>query len=169
MLDERAVESANDAEFVTAIVATLSDDLLLEIANCGHPSPLRFTGSVMTPLVPGRRTTPLGLFPDPVIERHQLSPGERLFFYSDGLFDTRDHEDLELILRDAFATLGTAEFDGAVERFLDQVEASASELRDDTTLVLVDCNPISDDSRGSVALDGRAVEPPWFRAKPLVG
>jgi hypothetical protein len=42
VLDDRVRSHGTDHQFVTAVVASLDDDLCLTIANCGHPAPALF-------------------------------------------------------------------------------------------------------------------------------
>jgi serine phosphatase RsbU (regulator of sigma subunit) len=79
--------------FVTACAAYMQwhdHSLRVTLASAGHPAPMlvhpdgrlhQFKGGGL----------PLGIFPDagPGVEEHELSPGDVLLFYSDGLADAR--------------------------------------------------------------------------------
>jgi serine phosphatase RsbU (regulator of sigma subunit)/PAS domain-containing protein len=97
----RVLRGANDimlaeefgGRFVTAIAAHLSwhDDLLqITAASAGHPSPVLLRPDGQTQLLPGGGV-PLGIFtdPEPAASQLQLSEGDVLFFYTDGLTDAR--------------------------------------------------------------------------------
>jgi serine phosphatase RsbU (regulator of sigma subunit) len=97
----RVLRGANDimlaeefgGRFVTAIAAHLSwhDDLLqITAASAGHPGPVLLRPDGQTQLLPGGGV-PLGIFtdPEPAASHLQLSEGDVLFFYTDGLTDAR--------------------------------------------------------------------------------
>lgn len=61
-LNARVIDQAAPGDFVTAIVASFGADLAVEVANCGHPSPVRLTARGPDgPVVPENRSTPLGM------------------------------------------------------------------------------------------------------------
>ncbi len=137
-LDARVAEQAGDGDFVTAVVATLSEDAVLEVANCGHPSPLHLTQSgPRGGIIPERRTTPLGVAPDPEITSLQLTPGDRVLFYTDGLIESRDASGAWIQFDEALiGTVATDPFDGALDDLVSRVEARVGVLRDDLALLL---------------------------------
>jgi serine phosphatase RsbU (regulator of sigma subunit) len=140
-LSLRVVDKASGAgEFVTAVVASLDPGYGIEVANCGHPSPVHLprhgTGGA---IVPERRTTPLGLSPEPRISMTPLSPGDRLLFFTDGLFECRDATGAWIELDEAIiGPVATDPFDTALELLLARVEERVGTLRDDVALLLVE-------------------------------
>ncbi len=141
-LDNRVVDKAVPGDFVTAVVASLDDELRMELANCGHPSPVHFTSSGPSRgLIPQHRTTPLGLGPDPSISTVDLAPGDRLLFYTDGLIESRDR-DGEWIELDQWllGTLGSDPLDEALDRLIDRLEARVGTRQDDLALLLLECD-----------------------------
>lgn len=79
--------------FVTASAAHLSwrDDVLhIMLASAGHPPPVLIKPDGRAQILPGGGM-PLGIFPDPepTSRELQLSEGDILFFYTDGLTDAR--------------------------------------------------------------------------------
>ena len=69
-------------------MASIDSELTMEVANCGHPSPLLLNQAVGWQAVhPGRRSRPLGLGPDPEIMKVPLESGDRVLFYTDGLIE----------------------------------------------------------------------------------
>jgi serine phosphatase RsbU (regulator of sigma subunit)/PAS domain-containing protein len=129
--------------FVTAKLAYLrwdGDLLRVVLASAGHPGPavVRPDGRVD---VLGGGGMPLGLFPDadPHVELLELSPGDLMFFYSDGVTDARSPQMryFEDQLSDELAGLaGRSAADtarviqGSVTGF------SQDELRDDLTILV---------------------------------
>ena len=77
--------------FVTACAAHVQwrdETLEVTLGNAGHPAPLLLRpDGELRPLRGGG--LPLGIFPDagPALEQHDLSAGDTLIFYSDGLAD----------------------------------------------------------------------------------
>jgi serine phosphatase RsbU (regulator of sigma subunit)/PAS domain-containing protein len=79
--------------FVTASAAHLSwqaGSLKVVLATAGHPGPVLINSDGRAQLVPGGGV-PLGIFPDPepATLNLELSDGDVLFFYTDGLADAR--------------------------------------------------------------------------------
>ncbi len=79
--------------FVTATAAHLSwrdDALHIVLASAGHPGPVLIMPDGRAQLLPGGGM-PLGIFadPEPASRDLQLSAGDILFFYTDGLTDAR--------------------------------------------------------------------------------
>jgi serine phosphatase RsbU (regulator of sigma subunit) len=98
--------------FVTASAAHLSwrnGVLHLVLASAGHPGPVLVMPDGRTQLLPGGGV-PLGIFADPesASRELQLSAGDILFFYTDGLTDARSPQAtyLEDSLTDSLAQLG---------------------------------------------------------------
>jgi serine phosphatase RsbU (regulator of sigma subunit)/PAS domain-containing protein len=97
--------------FVTASAAHLSwrdDTLHIMLASAGHPPPVLIMPDGRAQLLPGGGM-PLGIFPDPepTSRELQLSAGDILFFYTDGLTDARSPHAtyLEDTLADSLAEL----------------------------------------------------------------
>ena len=97
--------------FVTASAGHLSwrdGALRMVLATAGHPGPVLIKPDGRTQLLPGGGV-PLGIFADPesVSRELQLSAGDILFFYTDGLTDARSPQAtyLEDSLADSLAQL----------------------------------------------------------------
>jgi serine phosphatase RsbU (regulator of sigma subunit) len=97
--------------FVTATAAHLSwrdDALHIVLASAGHPGPVLIMPDGRAQLLPGGGV-PLGIFadPEPASRELQLSGGDILFFYTDGLTDARSPQAtcLEDTLADSLAQL----------------------------------------------------------------
>jgi PAS domain S-box-containing protein len=146
----RVLHQANDVllatepggRFVTAKTAQLSwrgDRLHVALGTAGHPGPavIRSDGRVeMT----GGGGLPLGLFPEaqPGLEEIDLAPGDTLFFYTDGLTETRspDMRYFEERLADELVTLAGRSASEVVAGIQARAEAfSAGAMRDDLTVL----------------------------------
>ncbi|MER6069062.1 PP2C family protein-serine/threonine phosphatase [Streptomyces sp. NPDC001817] len=81
-------------EFVTVLLLEIDRDGRLSALNCGHPWPYLLSGTRVEPLTRVDPLPPLGPFPLPAaLEAHdcgQLSPGDSLVLFTDGVEDARD-------------------------------------------------------------------------------
>ncbi|MDQ6650680.1 MAG: serine/threonine-protein phosphatase [Actinomycetota bacterium] len=76
-------------DFVTAVLGCFSAAGGLDLVNCGHPPPVIWgatSGALISTSTP---TAPLGLDPEPVAERFELTSADRVLFYTDGLVEAR--------------------------------------------------------------------------------
>jgi sigma-B regulation protein RsbU (phosphoserine phosphatase) len=145
-LDSRVVEKGEEGDFVTAVVAAVDHEGCMEVAICGHPSPIHLTphgpkgGSIAE-----HGTRPLGLEPDPNLVTVALSPGDRVLFYTDGLIESRDQTGNWIELdEDLIGLLGVDPMESALDGLLSRLETRAVVLQDDLALLLVECPPIED-------------------------
>jgi serine phosphatase RsbU (regulator of sigma subunit) len=128
--------------FVTAKTAQLAwhgDLLHVSLGTAGHPGPavIRADGRVEMSSSGG---LPLGLFPEaqPGQEEIHLAKGDMLFFFTDGLTETRspDMRYFEERLADELVTLSGRSASEVVAGIQARAEAfSAGELRDDLTVL----------------------------------
>jgi phosphoserine phosphatase RsbU/P len=138
-LDRNASRQLGDEDFVTAVVAEFGPRGELKLVNCGHPPPLLLRDGAARPLAPSAPTTPLGLAPDPALERVTLAPADRLLLYTDGLVEARDGHGrpFEVDDRAAAELLATPSLDQALDRLVASVLRHAGgRLDDDLALVL---------------------------------
>jgi serine phosphatase RsbU (regulator of sigma subunit) len=150
--NEVLLSAEGSGRFVTAKTARLAwrDGLLhVSLGTAGHPGPavVRADGRVeMT----GGGGLPLGLFPEaqPGLEEIDLAKGDTLFFFTDGLTETRsaDMRYFEERLADELVSLAGRSASDVVAGIQARAEAfSAGELRDDlTVLALRVLDPPSD-------------------------
>jgi serine phosphatase RsbU (regulator of sigma subunit) len=140
--NEVLLSAEGSGRFVTAKTAQLAwrDGLLhVSLGTAGHPGPavVRSDGRVeMT----GGGGLPLGLFPEaqPGLEEIDLAKGDTLFFFTDGLTETRsaDNRYFEERLADELVTLAGRSASEVVAGIQARAEAfSAGELRDDLTVL----------------------------------
>jgi serine phosphatase RsbU (regulator of sigma subunit)/PAS domain-containing protein len=128
--------------FVTATAAHLSwraGALHIVLANAGHPGPVLIMPDGRAQLLPGGGV-PLGIFadPEPAGRELQLSAGDILFFYTDGLTDARSPQAtyLEDTLTDSLAQLaGQRAADVVSDMRKIALEFCDSVLHDDLTML----------------------------------
>jgi serine phosphatase RsbU (regulator of sigma subunit)/PAS domain-containing protein len=129
--------------FVTAKLAYLRWDgsrLRVELASAGHPGPAVVRPDGRVDVLNGGGL-PLGLFPDaePAVTELELTQGDLLFFYSDGVTDARseDMRYFEDSLADELAGLAgrsASETTRLVQGLV--TEFSQEQLRDDMTILV---------------------------------
>jgi serine phosphatase RsbU (regulator of sigma subunit) len=137
-LDRGVRPRLGEEDFVIAVLVEFGRRGELRLVNCGHPPPLRFRAGTAELLADAAPTTPLGLDPDPPVQRFTLAAGDRVLLYTDGLVEARapDGRQFELdgqvdaVL--AASSLGAA-LDGLVGRLL---EHAGGRLDDDLALLL---------------------------------
>ncbi len=130
--------------FVTASAAHLSwrdGTLHIVLANAGHPAPVLIRPDGRTERVPGGGV-PLGIFPDPepATVELELSDGDVLFYYTDGLADARSPQAtyLEDSLTDCLAQLaGRRAADIVADMRKLVLDFSESVLHDDLTMLVL--------------------------------
>ncbi len=139
-----------DERFVTAFYGVLNRRTgVLTYANAGHPYPLRWvadSGRVQPLVAPGFM---LGIMPDEQYREKsvQLSPGDRLCWYTDGLIETRNEigENFGTDRLTACLAEGGADPAELVAKILAAQGAfrGSQPLSDDVTLVVTECCPRS--------------------------
>jgi serine phosphatase RsbU (regulator of sigma subunit)/PAS domain-containing protein len=130
--------------FVTASAAHLSwrgGILHIVLASAGHPPPVLIKPDGRAQLLPGGGV-PLGIFADPEPASHelQLSAGDLLFFYTDGLTDARSPQAAywEEKLADSLAQLaGRRAADVVSDMRALVLDFSAGILHDDLTMLVL--------------------------------
>jgi phosphoserine phosphatase RsbU/P len=138
-LDRSASRQLGDEDFVTAVLAEFGPRGELRLVNCGHPPPLLLRGDAARPLADHPPTTPLGLDPDPAVQRMTLAPADRLLLYTDGLVEARDGAGRPFQVDDRAAAelLATPSLDQALDWLVASVLRHAGgRLDDDLALVL---------------------------------
>ena len=135
-LDARLSGELGIEDFVTVVLAEFVHGEV-RLVNCGHHSPLRI-GLRLEALIPPRRSPPIGLRPDPTLQRARLAAGERILFYTDGLVEARDAKGEMFRADEGIADALTAPLlEDAVEGLLQlALTHTGGEFHDDLTLVL---------------------------------
>jgi serine phosphatase RsbU (regulator of sigma subunit) len=130
--------------FVTASAAHLSwrdGTLHVVLANAGHPAPVIIRPDGRTERIPGGGV-PLGIFPDPepTTVELELSDGDVLFCYTDGLADARSAQAtyLEDSLTDSLAQMaGRRAADIVSDMRKVVLDFSGGVLHDDLTMLVL--------------------------------
>jgi phosphoserine phosphatase RsbU/P len=146
--DQAITSQFRDSRYATGILAELNTQTgVLQFVNAGHPpAVLMREGKVVTTLDAASRT-PLGL-PEPShVSRHDLQPGDRLVFYTDGIVDARNAEGeflgvdrlVDMAERHAAGGLPVPETLRRLARAV--LEHQDGTLHDDATLLIVEWRP----------------------------
>ena len=141
-VNELMLAEEYDGRFVTACAAHFrwhDGRLHAVLGSAGHPGPVLIRADGRVRMLAGGGM-PLGLFPDaePAGQDVELSPGDLLFLFTDGVTEARSPElaYFEERLTDALASLAgrpPAEVIFAMQTLV--VEFSVNELRDDMTML----------------------------------
>jgi sigma-B regulation protein RsbU (phosphoserine phosphatase) len=86
-LNSRFQFSGTRGDFITFLYGILdTKDLTFIYTRAGHPSPIVVSKGELIPVLDDGGI-PIGIIPEPVYREHsvQLSPGDRVFFFTDGL------------------------------------------------------------------------------------
>ena len=132
-----------EEEFVTAVLAQVSaDGGVVEILNCGHPSPLLARDGQVTAVEPAEASLPLGLAGLTAEVREvstmPLKHGDRLLFYTDGITEARDRQGVFYPLERSGALLGLPDLGAALDRLIEDILRHVGHaLQDDATLLLI--------------------------------
>lgn len=95
-LNTRFFQSIPEGMMMSAVYGRISPEGYFTLCNAGHPPVLVFSAKEQQILSLKATGLPLGAFefPPPYEEiEYQLRDGDRVFFYTDGLFETRNSQD----------------------------------------------------------------------------
>jgi GAF domain-containing protein/anti-sigma regulatory factor (Ser/Thr protein kinase) len=135
-IDRRLRPYLGDEDFVTALLAEITDDGEFTVANCGHPNALVAADGVVTELE-APPSLPLGLGATPSLNTGTLAIGDRLLLYTDGLLEARDAERQFVNLREIVAPLTEGGLDEVLDRVLDGLLAVVGGVLADDLALLV--------------------------------
>jgi serine phosphatase RsbU (regulator of sigma subunit)/anti-sigma regulatory factor (Ser/Thr protein kinase) len=137
-IDRRLRPYLGDEDFVTALLAEITDDGAFSVANCGHPPALLASGGTVTE-VDGLPSLPLGLGAAPTLSTGKLTAGDRLLLYTDGLLEARDADRRFVDLRRMVRSLTEDDLDQVLDGVLDAVlTAVGGVLGDDLALLVAE-------------------------------
>lgn len=132
---------ADVEEFVTLVLVAFPVEGVVEVVNCGHPSPLLLRSSRAEPLDPPSPVPPLGIVDPGLFEIPVLTApvrlGDRVLMFTDGIVEARDPQG-------AFYPLAERAPDAlpGVEETLDRIEHDVERhvgraLEDDAAMLLL--------------------------------
>lgn len=147
--DQAITSQFRDSRYATGILAELNTATgLIRYLNAGHPpSVLMREGKIVTSLDAAPRT-PLGLPEMPAeMAEYELQPGDRLFFYTDGIVEARDAGGeffgidrlVDLAERHSASGLPVPETLRRLARAV--IDHQDGTLHDDATLLIVEWHP----------------------------
>ncbi|MEU1626774.1 PP2C family protein-serine/threonine phosphatase [Streptomyces sp. NPDC020096] len=146
---ECAMPDAFDPEalvegFVTALVAQVADEPLVQLVNRGHPPPLVLHQGRVQTLMPTSPLPPLGLEdfitgPPAEPESYPFVPGDRLLLHTDGVIEARNRDNDFFALDEAMEAVHAR----TPPEFLEQlhqclIRHTQGRLADDVAMLLVD-------------------------------
>jgi serine phosphatase RsbU (regulator of sigma subunit)/anti-sigma regulatory factor (Ser/Thr protein kinase) len=137
-IDRRVRPYLGDEDFVTALLAEITDDGRFSVANCGHPPALvavAADGSITEVL--GPPTLPLGLGAAPTLCTGRLETGDRLLLYTDGLLEARDASRAFVDPRPIVEPLVHSELDAVLDDVLSKLLAEVGGVLSDDLALLV--------------------------------
>ncbi|BEP13211.1 PP2C family protein-serine/threonine phosphatase [Acidothermaceae bacterium B102] len=140
-LDRAVRRVADDEDFVTAVVAQVTPDGTLSLANAGHPAPLLLRAGIATVLRPPSRCPPLGMADECEVLTVELEVGDRLLLYTDGLGEARHRTDGSFfpLRRMATPALSSGSLDEGLRGVQESVrDWTGGALSDDVALLAVE-------------------------------
>jgi serine phosphatase RsbU (regulator of sigma subunit)/anti-sigma regulatory factor (Ser/Thr protein kinase) len=135
-IDRRLRPYLGDEDFVTALIAEITDDGEFSVANCGHPPALLVANGELSE-VGGAPSLPLGLGAAPSLTTGTLAVGDRLLLYTDGLLEARDSERRFVNLRQVVRPLTEGDLNEVLDRVLDAVLTTVGGVLADDLALLV--------------------------------
>jgi serine phosphatase RsbU (regulator of sigma subunit) len=151
---------APEQEFVTAVLAELIPGRpVIEILNCGHPSPLLLSDGDVVPAESPDPCLPLGLAELADDERTPstwpFGPGDQILFYTDGISEARDKTGAFYPLSQCGQILADHDAEAALDLIKGQVISHVGHtLTDDAAMLLVRCAAVSQPAGAALTLPG---------------
>jgi serine phosphatase RsbU (regulator of sigma subunit) len=145
LLNAAILETRSDGRFCTSAYARLDlhpRGVGLTVSNGGHPAPLvlRADGSVQPLAAPG---TLLGIYPDPDLTdtSGQLSSGDAVVLYTDGLLDSRPAGSMTLEMLEGILSAQAGNSASVVAAGLESgaTVAQANGAQDDIAILVLRC------------------------------
>ncbi|CDR03754.1 PP2C family protein-serine/threonine phosphatase [Streptomyces iranensis] len=146
LLDRSQLQDPQELEeqFVTVLLAQVTDESLIQLINRGHPPPLVMREREVRSLDPARPLPPLGLeeFLGPAaigVETFPFLPGDRLLLHTDGVVEARNNDNEFFPLHRTMETLDRAtpsEYLDGLRHAL--VRHTEGRLADDAAMVLIE-------------------------------
>jgi len=149
----------DDEEFVTGLLADVSEPGRLTLVSCGHPPPLLIRSDGPATFLEAPAGLPLGLGETYDSTTVPWRPGDRLLIYTDGLSEARDARGEFLPLLPLAPLLAGATTEEALDGLLDTVRRHVPKglLTDDLAVMLLENAAVraAGDGAGSAADESR--------------
>jgi GAF domain-containing protein/anti-sigma regulatory factor (Ser/Thr protein kinase) len=140
-VDRRLTAYLGDEDFVTALMVDIGNDGSCRIVCCGHPPAIIACGRELRS-IESEPTLPLGLGATPRTVTLQLSPGNRLLLFTDGLVEARRPDGQFVELATITAPLSAGRLDTVLNRVLEALRQQVGpDLGDDLALLAVEYQP----------------------------
>lgn len=141
-MDRRLGPYLEEEDFVTAVMVEIDSAGHCQVVSCGHPFPLLFDAAGMRE-VECPISLPLGLDAQPRTVHLDLSPGDRLLLYTDGLVEARDPDGRYVDLMEVAAPLRRGDLRAGLDDVLVRLRRSSrEELDDDLSLLAAEYLPL---------------------------
>ena len=140
-VDQRLTRYLADEDFVTALMVDVRNDGTCQVVCCGHPPAIISRGGRLHS-VRCLPAVPLGLGARPDVVTEELSPGDRLLMFTDGLVEARRPDGRFVDLTAITAPLAEGDLASVLDRVLGSLRAQVgSERSDDLALVVAEYRP----------------------------
>jgi hypothetical protein len=158
-----------DEEFVTALLADLSDPDTITLVSCGHPPPLLVSREGQAEFLEPPPGLPLGLGNASAHRTFRWRAGDRLLLYTDGLSECRDADGTFLPLLELAPVLHHGSVEAALDNLLDRVRlhVPGGALGDDLAVVLLEKTTPGHSTAVSPATTAWGQSPPVEPAETL--
>jgi serine phosphatase RsbU (regulator of sigma subunit) len=135
-IDRRLRRYLTAEDFVTAALAQIGADGTFSLVSCGHPPALLLTADGVV-VVDSESSLPLGLGAAPTPVTGSLSPGDRLFLYTDGISEARDRQGEFVDVQQLLASARADGVEAALDRILSGLRAAVGGAMADDIAMLV--------------------------------
>jgi GAF domain-containing protein len=141
-MDRRLTPYLDEEDFVTAVMVEIDTAGHCQVVSCGHPFPLLCDAKGMRE-IECPISLPLGLDAQPRTVHLDLSPGDRLFLYTDGLVEARNPDGEYVDLMEVAAPLRNGDLRAGLDDVLVRLrQNSRQELDDDLSLLVAEYLPV---------------------------
>ncbi len=140
-LEARLLPYLEEEDFVTAVMVEISSDGMCSLVSCGHPAPLLAREGTLTELE-CEPSPPLGLGARPEPSQIELSKGDRLLLYTDGLIEARDPDGNYADLMETAQPLHRGSLGAGLQGILTRLRTkTGGDLNDDLALLAAEYDP----------------------------
>ncbi|MEU6365155.1 PP2C family protein-serine/threonine phosphatase [Streptomyces sp. NPDC046931] len=137
-------EEEQAEDFVTAVVAQVTEGSEVQVVNRGHPAPLVLRQGKVGALVPTTDLPPLGLeefmtVSPAKVESYPFMPGDRVLLYTDGVVEARSPDGAFFSLHEAMEAVHPCRPSQFLECLhLELIRHTGGHLADDAAMLLIE-------------------------------